>query len=124
MTASRALLQLQLHLLDLALGDRGYLLGVLETGELGRDLEGRVHVELPDGGRLAYSDKNGKLWVVDVETRERIEIADQRNGLIGEFGWSPKGGHIALSLNDDSGFGSIWVWSRAEAGFFRVELPG
>jgi len=74
----------------------------------------------PDGSRLAYSDKSGKLWVVDVETKERVEIADQRNGLIGGLSWSPQGGHIALSLNDDSGFGSIWVWSRGDGQLRRV----
>ncbi len=74
----------------------------------------------PDGDLLAYTDKNGKLWVVDVESKQRTEIADQRNGLLGGFGWSPNGGHIALSLNDRSGFGSIYVWSRADGQLRRI----
>jgi len=74
----------------------------------------------PDGSHLAYTDKNGKLWVFDVESKQRTEIADQRNGLLNSFNWSPKSGHIALDLADASGFSSIWVWSRADGELRRV----
>jgi tricorn protease len=77
----------------------------------------------PDGDMLGYTDKDGRLWVVEVETGQRTEIADQRNGLLGGFAWSPRGGHIALSLNDPSGFGSIYVWSRADGELRRVTGP-
>jgi len=74
----------------------------------------------PDGDMLGYTDKDGRLWVVDVASGQRTQVADQRNGLLGGFGWSPHGGHIALALNDPSGFGSIYIWSRSDGELRRV----
>ncbi len=74
----------------------------------------------PDGERLAYTDKNGKLYVVEVESKRVREIADQRNGLIGGGTWSPKGGHIAFTLQDASGFSSIYIWSVEDGQVRRI----
>ncbi|MGD8818210.1 MAG: S41 family peptidase, partial [Acidobacteriota bacterium] len=74
----------------------------------------------PDGGMLGYTDKDGKLWVVDVETGQRTEVADQRDGLIGGFAWSPHGGYIAVSMTNQAGFGSIYVWSRTDGQLRQV----
>jgi tricorn protease len=74
----------------------------------------------PDGERLAYVDKNGKLYVLDVESKRVQEIADERNGLLGGGTWSPKGGHIAFTLQDLSGFSSIYIWSVEDGQVRRV----
>jgi tricorn protease len=74
----------------------------------------------PDGERLAYTDKNGKLYVVEVESKRVQEIADERYGLLGGGAWSPKGGHIAFTLQDASSFSSIYVWSVADGQVRRI----
>jgi tricorn protease len=74
----------------------------------------------PDGERVAYTDKNGKLYVIEVESKSTQEIADERYGLIGGGAWSPNGGHIAFTLNDASGFSSVYVWSVADGEVRRI----
>ena len=65
----------------------------------------------PDGKRLAFGDKDGKLWVLEVESRELSEIADEEQGQIQDYSWSPHGGHLTFTLSNPNGYGSIAVWS-------------
>ena len=50
----------------------------------------------PDGERLAFGDKDGKLYVLDVDSREVDEIADDSAGQVRDYAWSPHGGHLAF----------------------------
>jgi tricorn protease len=74
----------------------------------------------PDNERLAYTDKSGKLYVLEVESKRITEIADERYGLLGGGAWSPHGGHIAFTLQDATGFSSIYIWSVADGQVRRV----
>ncbi len=74
----------------------------------------------PDGERIAFSDKDGKLYLLEVESRELTEIADQANGQLQDYTWSPKGGYLAFSLTDATGFSSIYIWRRADATLHQV----
>jgi tricorn protease len=65
----------------------------------------------PDGERIAFSDKNGKLWVVNVDTKAMTLVADDEQGAINAYAWSPNGGHLAFILSEVTGFGSIHIWS-------------
>ena len=74
----------------------------------------------PDGERIAFSDKRGKLFVVDVASREIVEVADDPEGQIRDHVWSPNSGHLAFSMsivndwNVGNGFSSIHIWSVAD----------
>ena len=74
----------------------------------------------PPGTHLASSDKDGRLIVVDVETREVIEVADEARGPLRDYRWSPHGGHLAFSMTDPTDFSSIYIWSLAERRLHRV----
>ncbi len=74
----------------------------------------------PDGSRVAFSDKNGKLWMVDVAGGRTVEIADDRRGQIRDYVWAPGGGHLAFTLGAENGFSSIWIWSAADGSLRRV----
>ena len=74
----------------------------------------------PDNEHIAYTNSEGKLLVVNVETKQVQEIADERYGLIGGGAWSPQGGHIAFALNEESGFSSIHVWSAEDGQVRRI----
>ncbi len=65
----------------------------------------------PDGERLAFADKDGKLWVLEVDSGDVVEVADETQGSIQDHAWSPHGGHLAFTLTNVNGFGSIVVWS-------------
>ncbi|MDX1388604.1 MAG: peptidase S41, partial [Acidobacteriota bacterium] len=73
-----------------------------------------------DGKRLAFSDNQGKLYVLTVEDREVVEIADEKRGLLFDYVWSPNGGHLAFSLSDPNQFNSIYIWSVADGQLRRV----
>ncbi len=74
----------------------------------------------PDGKHIAFSDKNGKLFVLTVEGKKLVEIAQDVSGRLGDYAWSPNGGHIALSLTDENELRSIHIWSAADGKVRRV----
>jgi tricorn protease len=84
----------------------------------------------PDGSRIAFSDKDGKLWVLTLERRRLTEVADDPRGTIGDYAWSPRGNHLAFSMADRRGYRAIHVWSAADGrvrqvtdGFFSEYNP-
>ena len=74
----------------------------------------------PTGEHLAFGDKDGKLYVLDVETKAIIDVADEARGPLRDYVWSPRGGHLAFSMTDPNEFRSIWVWSLADRALRRV----
>ena len=74
----------------------------------------------PTGKHLAFSDKDGKLYVIDVETKEVVEVADEARGPLRDYVWSPRGGYLAFSMTDPTEFSSIWVWSLADRALHRI----
>ena len=74
----------------------------------------------PNGDHLAYSDKDGRLFVIDVETKVVTEVADEARGALRDYTWSPKGGHLSFSMTDSNEFRSIYVWSRVDQILHRV----
>lgn len=68
----------------------------------------------PDGERLAYSDKDGKLFVLHVETKAVVEVADAPRGGINDHVWSPCGGHLAFTMDEANSFGRLFLWSLAD----------
>ncbi|MGD8697901.1 MAG: S41 family peptidase [Gemmatimonadales bacterium] len=74
----------------------------------------------PDGEYIAYSDKEGKLYVLNVATQEKREVADERQYQLFDYTWSPNGGWLAFTLNDRNGFSSVWVYGMADRQLHRV----
>jgi tricorn protease len=68
----------------------------------------------PDGKRLAFSDKDGRLWAVTVADGKLAEIAKDRRGSVRDYAWSPDGSFLAFSLNNTNGYRSITIWSVAD----------
>jgi len=68
----------------------------------------------PDGKRLAYSDKDGKLFVLTVETKATIEILDAPRGGVSDYTWSPHSGHLAFTLSETNNFSTLHIWSVAD----------
>jgi tricorn protease len=83
-----------------------------------------------DGKRLAFSDKDGKVYVLTVADRKVVEIADDAYGRIFDYAWSADGGHLAFSQQEANGQRALWIWSvgdgkarRVTDGFFNAESP-
>ncbi|NLS95126.1 MAG: peptidase S41 [Planctomycetaceae bacterium] len=108
--------------------DQVYLIdqdGLEKPEQLTTDFEGMLYAPewSPCGKRLAFSDKNGKLYVLTLEDKSLIEVADEKRGSLDDYAWSPHGGYLAFSLRDVSEFSSLYIWSTAEDKLRRVTGP-
>jgi tricorn protease len=65
----------------------------------------------PDGQNIAFSDKDGKLYVLSVLNRQVKEFASDSENSIGDFTWSPRGNFLAFSKTAATGFAVIFIAS-------------
>ncbi|MDQ3801890.1 MAG: peptidase S41, partial [Acidobacteriota bacterium] len=68
----------------------------------------------PDGKYIAFSDKDGKVYVLTTATRAIVQVADSPNGQIRDYNWSPRGNHLAFSMPEENGLSSVYVWSESD----------
>jgi tricorn protease len=74
----------------------------------------------PDNQHIAFSDKDGRLWIVSLKDHATHEIAHSTEGEIRDYQWSPGGGYVAFSMNDHRSFSSLYLWSTKESKLHRV----
>jgi tricorn protease len=74
----------------------------------------------PDGKRLAFSDKDGRLYVLTLADRAIAEVAQSKRTQIRDYVWSPRGNHLAFSMPDANGFGSLYIWSAGDGKLRRI----
>jgi tricorn protease len=74
-----------------------------------------------DAKRIAFGDKDGKIFVVTLADRKMIEIVDSPRNQIRDYVWSPGGNYLAFSMSTNgSGFSQIYVWDAADGKVHRV----
>ncbi len=73
-----------------------------------------------EGAHLAFSDKDGKLFVLTLADRKVVEVAREERGTIRDYAWSPKGAFLAFSTSDHNESRSIHVWSATGGTLHRV----
>jgi len=73
-----------------------------------------------EGTHIAFSDKDGKLFVLTLADRKLTLVADEERGLIRDYVWSPKGAYLAFSMTDTNESRSVHVWSASDATLHRV----
>jgi tricorn protease len=74
----------------------------------------------PDGKRLAFSDKDGKLFILTLDDKKTAEVARNPEGRLRDYVWSHDGGHLAFTLTNPNGMRSLFVWSAGDAQVHRV----
>lgn len=74
----------------------------------------------PDSKKIVFGDKDGKVYVLTVATKQIQQIADAPNGSIFDYTWSPKGGYIAYSMQSRSGMSAVYIWSSEDNKNYRV----
>jgi tricorn protease len=74
----------------------------------------------PDGKRIAFSDKDGKLFVLTLEDKKVTQIAQNPRGRIPGYPWSADGGALAFTMDEPSGFSSIYIWTVNDPQVRRV----
>jgi tricorn protease len=73
-----------------------------------------------EGTHLAFSDKDGRLYVLTLADKKLVQVADDPRGQIRDYTWSPKGAFLAFSMNDLSGTRSLHIWSATDGQVHRV----
>ena len=73
-----------------------------------------------EGTHIAFSHKDGRLFVVTLADRKVVEVAHDERGTIRDYAWSPKGAYLAFSKGDSDESRSIHVWSAADGTLHRV----
>jgi len=83
-----------------------------------------------DNKRIAYGDKEGRLWVIPAEGGTAVQVADERNYRVTDYVWSPDGQWLAYSLSTPTTNRALWIWGVADAkarqvteGFFGEHDP-
>jgi len=65
----------------------------------------------PDSRKIAFSDKEGRLFVIDVESREMVEVANEPREQMETYSWSPDSRWLAYSMTATERTRSIHIWS-------------
>jgi tricorn protease len=74
-----------------------------------------------DGKFIAFSDKDGKVFVVTLADKKMTEIVDAPRNQIRDYVWSPSGSYLAFSYaTNGNGFSQIHIWSATDGKIHRV----
>jgi tricorn protease len=74
----------------------------------------------PDSTKLAYSDKDHALHVVDVASGKVIDVDKDDYGDIRHYRWSPDSKWVAYTKLNDARFSSIYVYNVDQAKSYRL----
>ncbi len=74
----------------------------------------------PDGKRLAFSDKDGRLYVLTLEDKKVVEVAKDKRGRLRDYAWSHDGGYLAFTMSSTYYFRSLYVWAVTDGQLRRV----
>ena len=74
----------------------------------------------PDSKFLAFADKAGRLWALEVANRRLTQVARDSGGYIGDQSWSPDSRWLTFSMSHLNGFNSIYIWGLGEAAPHQV----
>lgn len=73
-----------------------------------------------DGTHLAFSDKDGKVFVYGLADKKLTQVVDAPRGQVRDYVWSPRGLYLAFSATAANGFGVLHVWSAKDGQLRRI----
>lgn len=74
----------------------------------------------PTGTHLAFADKDGKVYLLDVAKKAYELIAQDERSRVQDYSFSPDGQFLAFSLSDANENRSIYIYSLPEKKLHRV----
>jgi tricorn protease len=110
---------------DLSGEDQVYVVNQDGQGQpeaLTKDLAVQLNEPLwaPDGQHIAFTDKDGVVYVVGVAEHKLIKAAKDPLGRVGDLAWSPDGQFLAFSLNHLNGIRGLQIWSLGDQSLHAV----
>ncbi len=74
----------------------------------------------PDSTKLLFSDKNRLLQILDVKTKEIVEVDKADRHEIRDYDWSPDSAWAVYTKNGANGQLAIWVYSLKQKKTFQL----
>jgi tricorn protease len=68
----------------------------------------------PDSSKIAWADKDLKLWYVDLKEKKPVEVDRAKFFEIQNYSWSPDSKWLAYDKNLESGFSVVYLYSLAD----------
>ena len=66
-----------------------------------------------DSKKIVFGDKDGRVYVLTVATKQTAADRRRANGQITDYDWSPKGNFVAYSMRSKNGLSAMYIWSAA-----------
>ena len=67
----------------------------------------------PDGKRIAFGDKDGKIYILTLADKKATEIVDSKRAVqIRDYACPPRGNHLAFSMPNEGRLHSHLIWER------------
>ena len=76
-----------------------------------------------NGTKIAFSDKDGKVYILTLADKRLQQIADAPRGQTTDYEWSPKGNYLAFSYAGTNGFSSVYIYDVVNNKLNRVTDP-
>lgn len=68
----------------------------------------------PDSTKIAWGDKDLKLWYVDIKDKKPVEVDHAKYFEIRNYAWSPDSKWLTYDKNLDSGYAVVYLYSLAD----------
>lgn len=89
--------------------------------------EARIHLENPvwaaDSKKIAFTDNTLALWIVDIETKAKTEVARGEYGGIGSYHFSPDGKWLVYARPENFFVQSLYLYNVAQKQSTRLTFP-
>jgi tricorn protease len=73
-----------------------------------------------DGKRIAFGDKDGKIFVYSFDDKKLNQIADASRNQVLDYTWSPRGHYLSFSMEGANNFRSIYIWSEKDGQLRKI----
>jgi tricorn protease len=68
----------------------------------------------PDSKKLAWADKDLRLWYVEINDKKQVEVDRGKYGEITNYSWSPDSKWLAYDKQQQSGLSIVYLYSTAD----------
>ena len=68
-----------------------------------------------DSKKLAWADKDARLWYVDINEKKQVEVDRGKYGEILNYSWSPDSKWLAYDKNAENAYAVVHLYSLADA---------
>jgi tricorn protease len=68
----------------------------------------------PDSSKIAWADKDLKLWYVDLKEKKPVAVDRGKYGEILNYSWSPDSKWLAYDKNVESGYSVVYLYGLAD----------